>query len=98
VNFGIADSNFTATKGTPKTFEAVHETGMKLTVFFCPECGSTLWKEANGDLFKGMKLIQAGTVSDAAAQLATGVDVELWVTQRVPWLQAIDGVAQKSQF
>lgn len=97
VNFAIPDPNFTLTQGNPKTFETEHETGMKITLFFCPECGTALWKEADSDAFKGLKLVQAGTVSDVS-QLQKGMDTELWVTYRVPWLAAIDGVEQKSQF
>ncbi len=98
MNFGIPGSNFTVTKGTPKTVKTVHENGMNITLFFCSECGTTLWKEADAEDFKDWKLVQVGTLSDAAAQLAKGMDVELWVKYRVPWLQAIDGVEQKSQF
>jgi hypothetical protein len=70
---------------------------MKITLFFCPECGTAMWKEADSDAFKGLKLVQVGTLSDTA-QLEKGMDAELWIKYRVPWLAAVDGVEQKSQF
>jgi hypothetical protein len=93
----VPEGNFTLTKGHPKSASVEHEYGMTLTIFFCPDCGNTLWKEATAPQFKGVKLIQAGTVSDAK-KLNGKVDAELYVPERASWLSPISDVAQKDTF
>ncbi|GKZ50083.1 hypothetical protein AbraIFM66951_002930 [Aspergillus brasiliensis] len=88
---------FSVTKGSPKSFSTTHESGMTLTVFFCPNCGSTLWKEATGENFKGLKVVQAGTLADAS-KLNEGVDVEFYTSTRAPWLMPQKDVAQRTEF
>lgn len=74
-----------------------HEYGMTLSVFFCPDCGTTLWKEATASQFVGVKLVQAGTVSDAT-KLNGKIDAELYAPERASWLSSISDAAQKSTF
>jgi hypothetical protein len=97
LNFAVLDQNFTLTKGNPTSFSIDHEYGMIVTVFFCSECGNTLWKEATGEGMKGMKLIQAGTLQDTS-KLNDDIDAELYVGTRVSWLAPLSDVAQKEQF
>jgi hypothetical protein len=70
---------------------------MTLTVVFCSECGTTLWKEATAPQFKGVKLVQAGTLSDAK-KLDEKLDAELYVPERASWLRRLDKAAQKESF
>lgn len=70
---------------------------MILTVFFCPDCGSTLWKEATTEQLKGFKLVQAGTLTESE-KLDDGVDAEFYTSTRVPWLAALSGVDQRTEF
>lgn len=70
---------------------------MTLTVFFCPDCGCTLWKEATAPQFKGVKLIQAGTLTDAK-KLDEKVDAEFYVPERASWLVPIEAAAQSKDF
>ncbi|KAH8812354.1 Mss4-like protein, partial [Xylogone sp. PMI_703] len=93
VNYAVPSANFSVTKGTPQKFSKEHEFGMTLTVFFCPKCGTTVWKEATGDVFKGLKLVQAGTLDDKTL-LNDEVKLEFYTTERVPWLHALEGATQ----
>ena len=70
---------------------------MILTIFFCPDCGSPLWKEATAELFKGFKVVQAGTLTESE-KLNDGVDAELYTTTRAPWLVALSGADQRAEF
>ncbi|KAJ5552818.1 hypothetical protein N7494_002196 [Penicillium frequentans] len=97
LSFAVPDKNFTLTKGSTKSFSTDHESGMVLTIFFCPECGNTLWKEATGEGMQGMKLIQAGTLQDTS-KLNDEIDAEFYVGRRVSWLVPLRDVAQKEQF
>ncbi|KAH8686531.1 Mss4-like protein [Ilyonectria robusta] len=97
LNFVIPEDKFTLTKGQPKSYAAEHEYGMTLTVFFCPDCGCTLWKEATAAQFKGVKLIQAGTLTDAK-KLDGKVDAEFYVPERASWLVPIEAAAQSKDF
>lgn len=97
VNFAVPSGNFTVTKGQTKSYPAEHEYGMTLTIFFCPDCGNTLWKEATAEQFKGVKLVQAGTLNDAK-NLDTTIDAELYAPERASFLTAIENAAQKKDF
>lgn len=70
---------------------------MTLIVYFCPTCGSTIYKEATADAFKGLKLVQAGTLHDKTL-LNSGVGAELYVSERATWLAKVDGVAEMTTF
>lgn len=70
---------------------------MTLTIFFCPDCGSTLWKEATAEQFKGVKLVQAGTLNDAK-NLDTTIDAELYAPERASYLTPIENAAQSKGF
>lgn len=42
------EGRFQLTAGDPKTFTKQHESGMTLTLRFCGDCGSALWKNCKG--------------------------------------------------
>ncbi|KAM5354827.1 hypothetical protein ACJ41O_001473 [Fusarium nematophilum] len=94
VNFAVPEQNFTLTKGQPKSFSMEHEWGMTLTVNFCPECGTTLWKDSTAEHLKGLRLVQGGTVADAK-KLDGQINAELYAPERVAWLAPLGGAAQK---
>ena len=77
-----------------------HETGLKLTLSFCGDCGSALCKTADADEFRGLKIVFAGTLDGAGegGGVETKPDGELWVKYRVPWLQEIKGAQQFQGF
>ncbi|KAJ3540443.1 hypothetical protein NM208_g5068 [Fusarium decemcellulare] len=97
VNYVVPEEKFTLTSGQPKSYSADHEYGMVLTIFFCPDCGGTLWKEATAPQFKGLKLVQAGTLKDAM-NLQGKIDAELYAPERASWLVPLQDAAQKQQF
>ncbi|KAJ6078764.1 Glutathione-dependent formaldehyde-activating enzyme/centromere protein V [Penicillium canescens] len=97
VNYAVPEVKFSVTGGSPKSFSKDHEYGMVLTVFFCPDCGSALWKEATAEQLKGFKLVQAGTLTESE-KLDDGVDAEFYTTTRVPWLVALSGVDKRTEF
>ncbi|KAK1148641.1 hypothetical protein N8T08_008526 [Aspergillus melleus] len=97
INYAVPGQAFRLTKGNPRSFSKDHEYGMMLTVFFCPECGTTLWKEATVDQLKGLKLVQAGTLTESSS-LDESVDAELYTSTRVSWALPLGGVEQRAQF
>ncbi|QKD56733.2 Mss4-like protein [Fusarium oxysporum Fo47] len=97
VTFAVPEEKFTVTKGQPKSYAVNHEYGMALIMFFCPDCGTTLWMEATAPQFKGLKLIQAGTLTDAK-KLNDKVDAEFYVLERASWLVPIENAAQSKDF
>ncbi|RFU34719.1 hypothetical protein B7463_g1664, partial [Scytalidium lignicola] len=96
-NIPVPKSNFKVFSGTPKTFNAKHhEVDMTLTIHFCSECGTVVYKEADGDAFKDVVLVQAGTMTD-------GIDVqvpqaELWLKNKAKWLPTVEGTSQLQGF
>jgi hypothetical protein len=72
---------------------------MTLTTHFCSNCGTCLYKEADSEQFKGTVIIQAGTLNKGGMELDdVKPAAELWVKQRVPWLEDMKGVAQLQEF
>ncbi|KAI9038461.1 GFA family protein [Aspergillus affinis] len=97
VNYAVPEQAFRLTKGNPRSFSKDHEYGMVLTIFFCPDCGTTLWKEATAKQLQGLKLVQAGTLTEPAS-LDEGVDAEFYTSTRVPWILPLGEVEQRGQF
>ena len=82
-----------------KSFEKKHESGMNLSVHFCGNCGTALYKEADADTFKGMKIVQAGTLDGHQMKLDdVRLGAELYVKYRAGWLGETEGVAQCQEF
>jgi len=48
-------------------------------------------------MFKGLKLVQAGTLHDKTL-LNSGMMAELYVSERASWLAKVDGVAEMKTF
>ena len=71
---------------------------MPLTVKFCGTCGTTLYKTANTEAFKGIAILLAGTIDDPKALDQAAPDMELWVKYRTSWLPVLSQVAQHQEF
>ncbi|KFY84909.1 hypothetical protein V500_08886 [Pseudogymnoascus sp. VKM F-4518 (FW-2643)] len=84
------------TSGTFKTFTKAHENGMLLTITFCPECATTIYKEADDVAFEDKVILQIGTLDGALDSL--GPEAELWVQHRPGWLPEFAGAVQKQEF
>lgn len=70
---------------------------MTLTLFFCTGCGNTLWKESTYEGLKGLKLIKAGTLSDAA-KLNSKINAEFYAPEKASWLGHVFGADQRKDF
>ncbi|KAJ5090469.1 hypothetical protein N7532_009153 [Penicillium argentinense] len=97
-NFMVPGDTFHLTTGLEKTCTQRHETGMNLTVHFCDKCGGIIYKTADNAEFSGMAVVQAGTVDDLDLVQKTKPAMELFTKYRAPWIQELEGVAQKSEF
>lgn len=86
------------TSGSPKLFAKGHESGMTLKVYFCENCGSTIYKEGTADAFQGVILVQGGSLNDPTVLNEAKVDAELYVPERLPWLHDIVGAGQMKEF
>jgi len=69
---------------------------MTLTLHWCENCGTKIYKEGDAEAFKGVAIVQAGTLDGEGGMGVGDVKpaVELWVSERVPWLQAREGTGQ----
>jgi hypothetical protein len=95
----ILDSNFHVTSASSsKEFTTTHESGMKLTVHFCDNCGATVYKTADRDEFRGLVVLLAGTLDDPAGLQTAKPQQELYTKYRVPWLPEVKDVIQKEGF
>lgn len=75
---------------------------MILTLHFCVKCGTKIYKEITGDAFKGLLIVQAGTL-DGGGEGEMGledvkVQAELWVKERVGWVKERADAKQMSEF
>lgn len=70
---------------------------MVITITFCPECGTTLFKEGDAAAFADMVILQAGTVDDVALD-SMGPQAELWVQHRPEWMPKVADTVQKQEF
>ena len=71
---------------------------MSLTYNFCGTCGSTVSKFADADAFKGIILVQAGSLDDIKGIEGADPGQELYTSRRVPWLPALEGKGQAWEF
>ena len=91
-NIVVSAEGFKNDKGTPKTFSKTADSGKHVTSFFCPDCGSTMWRET--DSFPGMKVIKVGTMDDIDALDNAKPVVELFAPERVSWVPEVAGAGQ----
>ncbi|KAK5710431.1 hypothetical protein LTR17_018879 [Elasticomyces elasticus] len=92
-NICVPDDKYHVTSGTPKTYDWTHESGMKMEFSFCGDCGANISKTGDHDAFKGMVIVQAGSLDEKQEQELPAPVAELYVKQRVSWLPAL-GVGQ----
>jgi hypothetical protein len=94
----IPETSVRFTAGTAKHFTATHECGLKVTVYFCGDCGCNIYKTGDREGFKGVAVIQVGTLDEPESLRKVKPSVELWTKYRVPWLPHFEGTALKSEF
>lgn len=69
---------------------------MMITITFCPDCGTTMYKEADAKAFENMVIFQSGTLDMGLDSLDP--EAELWVQHRAKWLPELKGAAQSQEF
>ncbi|KAI0593224.1 Mss4-like protein [Biscogniauxia sp. FL1348] len=94
-NLIVAESGFRLAAGAPKSFSKAADSGKPITSFFCPDCGTTLWRESV--LFPGSKILKAGTLDDADAITREVPTVELWTSRRPAWVPELPGTTRFSE-
>ncbi|KAJ5466684.1 hypothetical protein N7539_009413 [Penicillium diatomitis] len=95
-NLLLPHDKLTITSGTPKQYTETHESGENLTVFFCGDCGSAVYKTHG--LFPEKVVLLAGTLDDADGLEQAKPQVELFVKHRPSWLNGLDWADQKMEF
>lgn len=74
-----------------------------MEIFLCGDCGTWVYKQCHVEPFEGFYFVQAGTTDlepgkEAAGYWSESPIVELWVTERAPWLGSIEGAEQRPGF
>ena len=95
VNLLLPEDKLRVTDGTAKEYSSLHESGVKLTVHFCANCGCTIYK--THEKFPGMVIVLAGTLDDAGVE-NTKPKSELYSKHRVGWLPTLNWAEQKVEF
>jgi hypothetical protein len=57
-----------------------------------------MYKTGDREGFRGIAVVQVGTLDDLNAFTLTKPTTELWTKYRVPWLSNIEGTAQMMEF
>jgi hypothetical protein len=96
VNWLLSEDNLHVTDGSTTQFSQTHESGMKLAVYFCSNCGSTIYK--THEKYPGMVIAMAGTLDDADGLANSKPAAELYTKHRVGWLPDLSWTEQKVEF
>lgn len=91
-NVLVPKDGFTVTKGSPKEFNKKADSGNVVTLFFCGDCGSTLWSQTPA--YGETRVIKAGTLDSDEALEDAKPPLELFVKNRPSWLPTITGAVQ----
>src|SRR5262245_51568574 len=80
--FGVPESDFTLTAGSPGAFTSIADSGQPLDRNFCPRCAARLYTSKLGS-FPGLVFVQLGSLTDP-----TGITpkLEMFVKRRLPWV------------
>ncbi|KAB8360950.1 hypothetical protein FH972_024682 [Carpinus fangiana] len=78
-----------------KSFETKHENGMRIKIFFCGECGTSIYKQADADAFRGLSIVMAGTLDGDSNIETAEPQAEFWVKYRPHWVAQASGGSVK---
>jgi hypothetical protein len=70
--------------GTPKMYTKTADSGRSIISYFCPDCGSTIYRE--GEWAPGKKILKTGSVDDPKWQNETEIKGEVWTNTKLKWL------------
>jgi len=92
-NLIVPGEGFEVTSGSPKSISKKgSNTGNDITSYFCPDCGSTLYRD--GASFGDSKIIKAGVMDDFEALNEAKPGLELYAPNRPHWVAAIPEAQQ----
>ena len=80
VNAVVPSAAFKVTKGSPKRYTAVADSGRTLHRYFCGDCGSPIYSQR--ELTPETVVVRAGTFDDAGEQKITA---NIWTKSARPW-------------
>lgn len=73
----IPRSDFQVTKGEPKFWTRLGDSGRPIRCAFCPDCGTRLWDEPDADIV----VIKAGSL-DGPVDMAKAIHI--WTSSKLP--------------
>jgi hypothetical protein len=84
--FGVPDTDFTVTRGAPKAFHYVAQSGKGLDRNYCPDCGARVFTSSL-ETFPGLVFVTLGSLDDPK-----GIQpkLEMFTKRRLPWAQPLD--------
>jgi hypothetical protein len=80
VNAAVPSSAFTLTKGTPKRYSAVADSGRTLHRYFCAECGSPIYSQRATT--PEIMMVRAGTLDESSGLKIT---TNIWTKSACSW-------------
>jgi hypothetical protein len=80
VNAVLKSADFEITKGAPKRYTAVADSGRTLHRYFCGDCGSALYSQREST--PEMVVVRAGTIDNAPEMRITA---NIWTRSARPW-------------
>ncbi|TAQ88153.1 hypothetical protein B7494_g3540 [Chlorociboria aeruginascens] len=94
LNIVIPIEEPTMVKGELKVWGKVVDSGNMMYNHCCGQCGSLLYRTSTG--YPGVITVKAGCI-DSESDPATDFipEIEIFTRSRVPWVPAIEGVAQE---
>ncbi|KAL6815463.1 Mss4-like protein [Trichoderma sp. SZMC 28013] len=94
-NAVVPEASFKVTKGEPKFYDTIGDSGKKNRHFFCANCGSPLFNKL--DVMPGEVIIKSGGLDNGAADLKN-VGVEFFCEQRLSFVPPAEGAKQLPRF
>jgi len=95
-NAVVPRTSFKVTSGTPKTYDAVGNSGKINKHFFCGNCGSSLYTEL--EVMPDMTCVKAGGLDGGKAGLDGKIGIEFYTKDRVPFAAPVEGAKQEKVF
>ncbi|KAF2807095.1 DUF636 domain-containing protein [Mytilinidion resinicola] len=93
-NVVVPRKNFTVTKGTPKTYDAIGASGKVNKHFFCGNCGSSLYTEL--EIMPDVACVKSGCLDGGAKD--HDIKVEFYTKDRLGYAKEIPGAEQLTHF
>jgi hypothetical protein len=85
-------------EGELKEGSFVQEAGIEMRYYFCPNCGTNIYKKALAEPFLPFVLLQAGTI-DGDEMVTDKPAAEIWTSRRAKWMgDGFPGIEQRPQF